>query len=298
MSFREALRFPFDNNNINKILQIGLIFGIIAAVEIVFNGGEVVGFGTFIGLLVGLLFGLFVSGYGIFVIRNIMEGDEFLPSFAVMRSIGRGFVIFIANIIYFIPLIILLLIVFFMMVSTASLGIEAFFRELSLAMEYPYTSSSKLSQAELDSFSQALLVFCGSLIFILPVSLILNLALQVGMVRYAVEDSSGALFEFGTNISVVVKNLGKAGGLVLRLFVLGMVYGILGLIVGGIVAFFDTALNAGIAFIVFSVIFNIINMTVNTLARMSSLHLLARFGTDIGIMPPSGKMKNDDHFIF
>ncbi len=296
MSVGTAFRFPFDSNNFNKVLQIGIVFGVISAIEVVINGGAQSGGGTIIGAIAGLLFGLFVSGYGILVMQNIFRGDETLPEFEVSDSIGRGFKILLASLVYAIPIIIVMACIFGFAVASAGEAVGRVFEEYSRQLANP-NYLPNLSDNEIASLGTLPLLFCGLMIFIIPLSIVLGYAAQIGMVRFAAEDRSGALFEFGTNIKMVFSNLGSVGGLFLRQLGIGILYFMIALALGmgvGFLSVIGSNMMGTLGAIIFGTLLSLCIGVLNTAQQLSNIHLLAGFAYDAGLVDMQGKVKNDD----
>lgn len=295
MSLGTAFRFPFSNGNFNKVLQIGIVFGVISAIEVIINGGEQAGAGTFIGGIGGILFGLFLSGYGILVMQKVFRGDETLPEFEVSDSIGRGFKIFLASLVYAIPIIVVMACMFGFSIASMGSAMESIFDELSRQLADP-NYVPRLSQAETESLGAMPLLFCGMMLLVIPVSIVLGYAAQIGMVRFAVEDRSGALFEFGTNIKLVLSNLGSIGGLFIRQLGIGILYFIIALILGFVVGFLGvigTNIIGNFGTILFGSMLALVIGILNTAQQLSNIRLLAGFAYDADLVEQS-KAKNDD----
>lgn len=283
MSLSKAVNFSFINNNFNKIIQIAIVFGIISAIEYLLNESGIIGLGSLIGGIGGLFFGLFVSGYGIFVMRNILNGDERLPAFNIGTSIKRGFQIFLASIVYFLPFLIVMGIVIYTIV--VPVAVNEFY-----TATYPDAYVSPTVEV-VDPMT--LTIASIVVLAIIPVTFILGYALQLGMVRFAAEDRSGALYEFGTNIGMVFKNFGK----IFKLFWMQIA-----LIICVVIISFGVLFVMGVALFAFSqvtaimflfvVLFQIVTQLVNIGHQMANLHLIAGMASEIGIV--SGKLKNDD----
>lgn len=296
MSVGTAFRFPFNSGNFNKVLQIGIVFGIIYSLEIVINASTFTETGSMIGAIGSLFFGLFTSGYGIFVMQNIFRGDETLPEFEVGDSIGRGFKVFLATLVYAIPIIIVMACIFGFAVASAGDAVGRVFEEYSRQVTNP-NYLPNLSDNEIASLGTLPLLFCGLMVLVIPVSIVLGYAAQIGMVRFAVEDRSGALFEFVTNIKMVFSNLGSIGGLFIRQLAIGIVYFFLILIVGvtiDLVTGVDINTTNTTAVIISGVVFSLCVGVLNITQQLSNIHLLAGFAYDAGLAEVHGKAKNDD----
>ncbi len=295
MSLGTAFRFPFSNGNFNKVLQIGIVFGLLYSVEVVLNSGVQSGTGSLIGGIGNLLFGLFTSGYSILVMQKIFRGDETLPEFEVGDSIGRGFKILLASLIYVLPIIILIILIVVFAAASAGDAVGRVFEEYGRQLSNP-NYLPNLSDNEIASLGTLPLLFCGLMIVILPLSIILGFAAQIGMVRFAIEDRSGALFEFATNIRMVLSKLGSIGGLFIRQLAIGIAYFFIILIVGvtlDLVTGVDINTTNTVTVIISGVIFSLFIGVLNITQQLSNIHLLAGFAYDADLVEQS-KAKNDD----
>ncbi|MGB7337615.1 MAG: DUF4013 domain-containing protein [Phototrophicaceae bacterium] len=287
MSFKEALNFPFANNNLNKILQIGLVFGLILAIQFIFGAA-----GSIVSGLGNLLFGLFISGYGIFIMQNVLRGEDRLPDFEIGESIKRGLWNFLASLIYLIPLFLIMVIIVAMVIAPMTGDV---FAEIVAGIDNPgYTPDFG------DNAGMIPLLMCGALLVFVPLTIILGYAIQIGMLRYAAEDRSGALFEFGTNIKTVMNNGGQIFKLFLNQLGIGIIYLIATSAVGFILVLFvgvglsgasSASNDLGIFAILLLVVFQVITSIMSTCQQVANLHLIAGLGIDIGLV--GGKMKND-----
>ena len=144
MDFTEALGYAIKTENIPKMLTIVLV-SIIAGVS-VFVGAMVLESFWILMLIFPVLlgYGLFIQGYTISVIRAVMNGEETLPAIKLGRDIGRGAVLFIAGIIYTLPII-------------------AFFICGFLLMGFSTAGMSDASAEQTGAM--AVLLFCGMSLF-------------------------------------------------------------------------------------------------------------------------------------
>lgn len=296
MSLGKAVKFPFANGNFNKVLQIGIVFGVIAALEVVINGGEGTGAGTLIGLAGGILFGLFVSGYGVLVMQNIFRGNETLPEFEVAESMRRGLKVFLASLVYAIPIVVVFACMIGFLAVNLGANAESILDELSRQIANPnYTP--RFSEAENQAFSSLALTFCGFMLAYIPLAIVLGYAAQIGLVRFAAENRSGALYEFGTNIKLVFSNFGKILILLILQIGLAIVVFAISVFIGICVGFlgaFTTSMMGTAGVILYLSILNLIIGILNTVHQMSNLHLLSGFGVDAGFADAQTKAKNDD----
>ncbi len=284
MNFSEALGYSLKPQNIPKILTIVLVFVILGVSLIVaaFAFESLAIAFLFIPLLIA--YGLFLGGYTISVIKAVMEGEESMPAFAIGGDIGRGFMVVIAGIIYYIPFFVL----FFCMFSIMGAGLGA--------------SADTIE----DAMGGSILMMCGMMLVGVIFGFIIQYALTVGMVRYASEGRSGALFDFGTNFSTVMSNIGTTFGLFFRQIGIGIVFAIISSVLGGVISgIFGGAMNElafandvddivslGMPLAIFFSLYYLVTMTISLMQAFSGAHLMAGYGLDLGLR--KGKPKNDD----
>ena len=107
MSFSDAFGYPFRSENIPKILTIILVFLIIVAAILVsamlFEAENLI----WAAIPIVLSYFLFLYGYIVAVIKNIVDGQTALPQPQLGRDLGRGFVVLLAAIIHAIPIFVL-----------------------------------------------------------------------------------------------------------------------------------------------------------------------------------------------
>ncbi|MEO0597169.1 MAG: DUF4013 domain-containing protein, partial [Chloroflexota bacterium] len=258
-----------------------LVFGIITAMQLILNGNNEYGPGTFFGVIGGLAFGLFMSGYGVTIIRAINKGEDALPAFQIGKNISDGFRIFLAGLIYMLTIIILVVIVAMMMTASMS---DAFMNDML------YTLETGREPAYSSDYEQAMggavLMLCGTMIVMVPLAIILSFAAQIGIVRYAIEEESRVLFQFGTNTQLVFSNFGKVFKLLILMIVLGLAYGLMGGILGGLVGVvLGAGVSSGIGLIIFAVVLNIVSQLLGTMQQVTNFHLLAGFAQETGLAP-------------
>jgi hypothetical protein len=284
MSFGSSLGYPFKSGNIPKILSIILSFLVIVAsivvIAMLFQSSDIATGIVFTAIPVILGYALFVSGYSITVIRSVMDGEEFLPAANIGRDIGRGFMCLLAGFVYAIPFIVVYACIF--MVAGASIG----------AM----TNGARYGSSGGDG--GAMMMICGAGILMIVMGFTIGFSYIVGMVRYAAEDTASALFNFGQNFSTVTSNFGTVFGLFFRQLGLGIIYGILTQIIsfgsqGFIVnSMNDRSPNIPLLIAGFIAIYTVI-LSLSLMNQLSSAHLFANFGNEIGIT--SQKAKHDDY---
>ncbi|GAB5492898.1 MAG: hypothetical protein Phog2KO_31130 [Phototrophicaceae bacterium] len=282
MNFTEAIGYSFKGQNIPKILTIVLVFVItgvsILVASILLESVALL----FVLMPVLLVYGLFVSGYPIAVIKSVMSDEDALPNIQLGRDLGRGALVWIASFVYMIPFFILFVIVFALLGATA-----------------PQSSS-----AELDA--SMLMVFCGAMIAMVVLGFGFTYSLLVGWIRYAAEDSAGALFNIPKNFGIVMSNIGTTLGLFVRQIGLGIVFGIFSAIVGNIIMLFfgssmnnlayvetaDDLVSLGLPIAIFTSVYYVFSLTISLMQTLSSSHLIAGYGIDLGY--GISKLKNDE----
>lgn len=274
MSFVAALKFPYQN--IPKILKIALSFtlafvgmmfvayllslvseGTLSDVQIIFV--------SLLSVIIAITFlcvPLFLSGYGIRIIRIVTRGHNILPATQILRDIGRGIIVFFAAFLYSLPLI---------------------------AIVFMVGSVADLIQNE------AVSVF-GVLIIVIA-AIWIGLAFIIGMARYAIQEESGKLFSFGenahlarTNIVAGLKLLGWQSLIAIFYAIMTQVflivfYSIINWNVFTGDTFFSwMAWMAGYLVGYFVIIL---------FPQTSYLHLIAQFAQKIGLVDEKSKRKND-----
>lgn len=298
MNLSESLAYTFKASNIPKILTIVLIF-VISGVSIFVATMALESFALMALLIpVGLVYSFFISGYTVSIIKSVMGGDENLPEFELGRNLGRGFMIFLAGIVYMIPVFI----IFF------------------LAMLISGASISSTSQYG-DPGGSGVLLFCGIMLGAFLLTIVLMYSLVVGQIRYAVEDSAGSLFNIGKNFSIVMSNIGTTIAYFIRGVGLAIIFGIVSNILLGVLQVpfagqmrelqyeyvravegisygynysFDPAIifNMGMSLVAFASLYYLVSLTLNLMQGFSGAHLMAGYGIDLGL---GGKDKNKNY---
>lgn len=284
MDFSESLGYPIRGINIPKVLTIVLMAVIIGASIFVASIALQSIWIVFLIFPVLLGFGLFVQGYTISVIKSVMEDEEALPPVKLGRDVGRGAILFLATLVYAIPIVIVMTI-FVALVGTT---IDA--------------------QSDEASFGLIFLVCGGGLAF-LGMTIAIGFSYIVGQIRYAAEDRVGALFNVGKNFAIVMSNLGKTFGFAIRQIGLAMIFGIVSSIILNVIsAFFagvtnkatfalfenniEGILELGMPIAIFGSLYYTVSLTINLMQGFSSAHLIAGYGAELGYAP--NKLKNDE----
>ncbi|MGB1286133.1 MAG: DUF4013 domain-containing protein [Aggregatilineales bacterium] len=272
MSFSDALKYPF--NNFFRVMQIVLFFAIFIAalVTTAFNTGDwdlILG----LSLIITLAQALMLSGYSIRIIRGLMrnhENKEYLPPFEFIKDCGRGFLVTLATIIYMIPAFIVSVCAMMAVMSTIS----------SSRYSYGTGSSMPVSGEMIDSSIFAL-------IFLLPFFVFPIMALLVGMMRYAAEERSSALFETGKNWKIVTGNMALMRGLIIRQFGMWVLFFILTniseFIYAAVINELPVSDTPQSTFVMLTVIGFIIGTTISIFHQFSSTHLIAQRAEALGI---------------
>ena len=279
MSFGSALGYPFKSENIPKVLTIILSFLILVSSLVVlgllFQSSNMRGGLNIVSNLIGLVYGLFVSGYMISAIRSVMDGNETLPAINLGRDLSRGLACMLAGLIYAIPFIVVYVCVFASVIGGMSMSMDNSLRG--------------------NSGNTSGLMLCGAGLLILFMTFTIGMSYIVGMVRYAAEDNANALFNFGANFGTVMSNFGTVLGLFLRQLGMGIIYGILMMVLlfagAGAVLGMASDPNTPIPLVIgLAIGMYIVFLSLALMSQLSSAHLFAGFGRDIGL---AGKSKND-----
>lgn len=281
MSFSDALSYPFKGENVPKVLTIILVFLLIVAVVVV--GGLMMN-ATGLMLLaipIVLAYSVFVGGYSVEVIHSVMLGHEIMPPTEIGRDIGRGIMTILASIAHMIPLIVFYICAIFIFGASFanSISVDSY--------GYP----------DLSRAGDSVMMMCGLGLAALILGFLLGYTYLVGLVRYAVEGSAGALFDIGSNFATVLANMGAVFGLLIRQIGIGIIYGILmgivNMIFTGVVndAFYRP--NPDIGIMIGLIIYGIGYLSLTLMNQISSSHLIAGFGAEVGIS--ARKSKHDGY---
>ena len=268
MSFVEAFKFPLKN--LPKVLTIALAYAIFATGVVLL--AQLMGTDTntvfseqpnlsFIHLCIVLAQMLFLGGYGLRVIRRLMDGHEILPKIQFLSDLNQGVMVTFAGIYYLIPMFI-------------------WFALFSLIDGLSGASSTSLMDG----------------LFIL-VTLLLGLTLAfsfiVGMARYAIDEKTEDFFALTQNVGIVRMNFGATFSLAVYQFGLGVIYLVItfgaGLVLALVIGILGINPNKSIiAYALLTVIYT----TFEIMRNFASLHLIAQYAQRIGLSP--NKQKQDD----
>ena len=265
MSFSAAFSYPFKS--LPKVLTIVLGYTIIIAALVSYVISNPFSPGTLIltgGL--GLAEALFLTGYGIRVIRQVIEGYESLPPIEISGDVGRGILVTLSGIAHFLPLVVLLLLAGIMGVFTAN-------------------------------GDSAIALVCLFAVIAIPVAILLSWAFMIGMARFAADQDWGVLFQVGTNFGIAKSNVGASISLTAYQIALGIVYAILTQLISSlyqnIVSPMITYNTSETTILVLVIISVVISTTLSILQQFSNLHFLAQYAEKIGILE-SEKSKHDE----
>jgi|GEM_PF-944539 len=292
MDFTSALLYPYKS--IAKVLTIVLVMTIAIAVFLgmLLNSYDWVGFiqtmqynlsissrdylpegafaryetptGMFIPALIGLMGvmiaqGLWLSGYGIRVIRSVMEGNDKLPNVQLGKDMMTGLSLFIGNIVYA-----LLFVPFFIIVG------------MLMAM----TSAN-------DGSGLSALLFCGSFLVAIPLMMLMGWAFFVGMARSAADNNRGALFEIGKNFSIARQNVKASFSLTGYMILLGLTFWFVSQFVSNVLQLFTRPFLGGsqdqMSILIAVLIPLMLSIAMNIVQEFSKMHLIAQYGYQIGL---------------
>lgn len=265
MSFSDAFSYPYKS--LPKVFTIVLGYTIIIAVLVMYVLNNPFSPGAII-LTLGLALAeaLFLTGYGIRVIRQVIEGHESLPPIEIGADIGRGILVVLSGVAHFLPLVGLFLIA----------GVMGVFSGNS---------------------DGAVALVCLFVVIAIPVGILLSWAFMIGMARFAADENRSVLFQVGTNFGIARSNVGASISLTAYQIALGIVYAILTQVINkvyeGIVTpmiSFDTSETIILIIVTVSVV---ISTTLSILQQFGNLHLLAQYAENIGILQ-SEKSKHEE----
>lgn len=273
MSFSDAFSYPYKS--LPKVFTIVLGFAIVIAVMVVIaiNTRSIVGTLLLTGGIV-IAQSLFLTGYGIRVIRSVMDGIEPLPNIEIGEDIKRGFLVSLSGILHFLPLV--------------ALGILAGMMGVFNAFIDPYGRNA----------DGAMGMLCLVLLIGLPLMFLLSWGFVIGMARYAVNDDSSALWQVGTNFGIAKDNVGACFSMSVYQFVMAIMYTILTQVVsaiyngitGGMISF-RTPEMVLVGIIILSYILSI---TISILNQFANLHFIAQLANKIGLEDEKQKHKIGD----
>jgi len=287
MDLTSAFTYPFKS--IPKVLTIVLVFTIslVVFVAMLLNSYDWVAYlqalevyaeygyeympyveppsATFFLSLIGLLVvaigqGVWLSGYGLSIIRHIMEGFEALPKIEFGRNMRDGLSVFLASLWY---------------------GFVAFIFFFGLMIAMGILAMPNIALLNLISFLGGLI---GTIVFVC----LLGWSFFVGMSRCAADNNRDALYQIPTNMKIARANWKTSFSLTGYQILLGLMFW-----------FGSQAINTGVQFvtepffgnsidmnsvIIATVITLLVSYTMNIVQQFASLHLVAQFAYNIGIM--------------
>lgn len=146
------------------------------------------------------IFGAIVLlGYTLSIVRSVMQGETDLPEYDFGDNIGKGLMALLGGLVYAIPLIILLVLI-----------------NLILPVSYDTFGDPQMNPL--------------ALLLTMLLALLWGPIIVVAVVRYAIEDSTGALFDFMGNINTVVNNPGPTVMYYVNALILGLIVGVLAMV--------------------------------------------------------------------
>lgn len=286
MNIDSALQYPFKS--IAKVLTIVLIFatGFAFLLAMLLNSIDFMAYmqaaayyieyefmpaldppsGMFVPAIIGLVIlllvqGFWISGYGISVIRHILEGYEKLPEFDFGKNMMDGLALFFASIWYglaYLPIMFVFMII---------LG---------------------MTSANDGTAGLAVVTFCAGIIAVIPFTALMGWAYFVGMARTAVDNDRSALFQIPTNFGIARKNVKACLTLMGFQILLAIIFGIASQGINWLLEFVsDIFVGNSVdnnTFLVIVIISLTVTFTVNVIQQFSSLHILAQFAENIGVM--------------
>ncbi len=263
MRFADAFKFPY--NNLPKVLTIALGFALVVTGMVIFILRSDSTWGaTLLTLAVVLAQSLFLGGYGIRVIRQVAHHGDILPPIELGQDIGRGIVVTLAGIFYFLPLLALFILVSILAPSGRAQDATAF--------------------------------FCLFAVVAIGLGIFLAFGFLVGMARYAVEEDRGAMFALSTNMGIARNNVGAIFSLIAHQIVMAIIYFGITWAVDNVVSsaiinpIFDS-FDFQTAIIIIVAVSYVISTTLSILQNFANLHLIAQFAEQIGLLPT--KQKHD-----
>ncbi len=189
MYFMDAIQYPFKSQGIWGKLAIVVLLLLIPIVSI---------FGAFV-----------VLGYGMKIIRSVMEGETELPEFEFGADFGRGLMVMLLTLVYTLPLVIVSFILTGMMQNGGVLGILA-------------------------------------LLLYIVLSIVVGVMAMIATVRYAISEDSSAFFDFAGNFDLAQKNVGTLVMFYINFIIFAVIMGIL-MTIGFMLLFVPGLIVMGVA---------------------------------------------------
>jgi len=217
---------------------------------------------SIIGLFaVMILQGVWLSGYGISVIRHVMEGFEALPKIDFWRNLRDGLSVVLASLLY---------------------GFVTFLFFFALLMGMGMFMSPQVA-------ALSFLVVIASMVITVVFVCLLGWSFLIGMARFAAYDDNNAIYQIVTNFGIARQNWKSSFSLMGYQILLGIIFWFASQAINtGLqfttIPFFGNSVNAN-SMLTVMVIFMVVSYTINIFQQFSSLHLVAQFGHKIGIMP-------------
>ena len=205
-------------------------------------------FGVLGLLVVAVISGFWLSGYSVEVVRSVMNGSETMPAIQFRRNLKDGFYLFVSGVAYG------LLFAGLMLIAFTFLGLTG------------------------SPDGMNVIVVLASVIVAIVALAFMGWAYLIGMARFAAEGDYKASWQVFRNIRLARENW--RGGLMLLLYMIALtlIYGVVRSLVdaalGGLTGGFD---------IVSIALWIIVYYIFNLMQHFSTQHLIAQFGTEIGI---------------
>lgn len=199
MDFMKALSFPFDDEEWLKKVGLGVLIQLIPIV------------GSFA-----------LQGWSFEIAKRVKNNDPVpLPDWDDFGGkLGKGFMIFLAYLIYQIPTIIFACVVGFAPTILAAGG------------------DSEEALAALGSVAAIVASCCGCLLVIYAI--VAALVFMAGFVRYLDTEEFGTFMQIGDNFSLLRENLGDFGMLILYFFLVGLIIGVASTVTLGLAGLVST----------------------------------------------------------
>jgi hypothetical protein len=189
MYFMDAIQYPFKSQGLAGKLLTVVILMIIPLLN---------------------LLGMFVvMGYGLKIIRSVMDGDTDLPEFEFGADFGRGLMIFLLSLIYAIPLFIVNLVVTGMIENGGMLGI------LGLMLYFVLT-------------------------------IVVSIMGVIAMVRYAISEDTSDFFDFAGHFDIMQNNIGTIVMYYINGIIMAIILGVL-MVIGFMLLFVPGLIVMGVA---------------------------------------------------
>ncbi|MCY3780313.1 MAG: DUF4013 domain-containing protein [Chloroflexi bacterium] len=217
-------------------------------------------FGVLGLLVVAVISGFWLSGYSVEVVRSVMNGMETMPAIQFGRNLKDGFYLFIAALAYG------LLFAGLMLIAFTFLGLTG------------------------SPDGMNIIVVLASAIVAIVAFAFMGWAYLIGMARFAAEGDYKASWEVFRNIRLARENWRSGLMLLLYMIALTLIYGVVRSLVdaalGGLTGGFDI-----VSIALWIIVYHIFNL----MQHFSTQHLIAQFGTEIGIRSDYYDLEKEKH---